>query len=135
MTNYEIFKKIINFSTITILEEKVGKNLVETVAYIDKYKYDGEKINDYYFIKTLIYLEILEIDSGNWETRERHYKLNNKYIMRTYPDYIFDGINIKKLKNKLMKPYLIESVKELQNIFLKYETHLLRKQKLLKLIK
>ena len=130
MTNYEVFKKIINLSTITIVKDKA--------AYINKYNSNFETI-DYAFAKLLINFEILELDSGNFETAEQHYMLNDKYIIMN-SDYKLSGIDVKKIEIDLKIPIVNKSwfgwsdnFFEIQNIFLKFKKNTIRKEKLLKI--
>lgn len=74
MTYNEIIKRIFNKSTITV----VSVNNI----FIDKYGYGNVELTDIessLFINDLITYHVIELDSGNFETREMHYLLNEKY--------------------------------------------------------
>lgn len=65
---YDITKKILFGSEVTLTNDKE--------AYLGRY----DEIVDYNFCFALTTREIIELDSGNWETGEEHYKLNEKFI-------------------------------------------------------
>ena len=63
MNNIKVFKNILNGSEITLIKDD---------CYIDICHKTFQKI-DTDFILCLIYLKIIELDSGNWETHEQHF--------------------------------------------------------------
>lgn len=129
MNNYQVFVNIINFATITISNNK---------AYINKYKIDNSEI-DKWFIDMLVILDFIELDSGNFETNEKHYIINNKYvkIKFTNDDKLIKIINLNKfekvLKNHILSLYKDVHFEKVKNIYEKFKINNIRKQKLEKL--
>jgi len=126
MTDYKVFEKIIKFAEITLTKNRK--------AYINKYKSDCEEI-DYNFIKTLINSDILSLESGNFETGEEHFMLDDKYI-KIDNMYNLIGIDVKLMEKNLeipegRKPR--ESFSILQKIFLRFKQNTIRKQKIQKI--
>jgi predicted NAD-dependent protein-ADP-ribosyltransferase YbiA (DUF1768 family) len=125
MTSYQILKSILHGATITI---------IDTTAYLDKYK-STYCVVDFKFIKQLIYMDIIEKDSGNFETREEHYLLNDKFIkfddktrqktilLKTMDEHATSIKNVPK-----HSPYL-----EFEKAFEKIKHNVIRKKKLEKL--
>lgn len=128
MTDYQVLKKIIHLSTVTINRNR---------AYIDYVEID------YYFASYLTLLNILQLDSGNFETHDNHFRLNEDFIM------INDKCRI-ILLNEIQKQFekadnnLVYSLpgnitieaqtaKDAKKVFFKVKNDLLRKKKLEKL--
>lgn len=83
---------------------KILKGSVITTSpdgvYIDKYRLGCacKKISRSLF-NVLFYLELIEHDSGNWETQETHYHLNLNYVsIKTDIKYINLGEITKKIE-------------------------------------
>ena len=75
MENTTLLYKIIKGSTITV---------TKNITYIDRYKSNWETVNAD-FSQYLIYMEILKEVSGNFETGEVHYILNDElYFFRKF---------------------------------------------------
>ena len=70
MNDYQTIKRILNLSEVNV----IGKQ-----AYLDRYKINNVEI-DYKLVLLLITFGILELDSGNFETGEENYFLNDKFI-------------------------------------------------------
>lgn len=71
MDAYNILMRILNGSTITTIQFNN--------AIIDKYENNPQKI-DTEFVRLLHTMEFIEHDSGNLETGENHFLLNDKFI-------------------------------------------------------
>ena len=93
MKNYQILKRILHGSEVTMTKD---------TAIINKYyKYGAYSEEfDFFFAMMLIQLEIIELDCGNWETGEQHYRLNEKYFKYDEKTKI-KHILIKKIDNDI----------------------------------
>lgn len=123
MNNSTLLYKIIKGSTIT---------MTKNVCYIDRYKSSWSVVNSD-FAQYLIYMEILEEDSGNFETGEVHYKLNEKfyYFKNKIKHIKLNEIelcinNFKYIKTLSAGKIVTEIIEE----YSKLKTKLLRKEKL-----
>lgn len=114
MTDYQALKKILRLATVTVNKKN---------AYIDYYN----KIN-YSIVSILILLDIIEKESGNFDTGDNHYRLNEKFI--SVGDKI--TISFKKIEEALMndKVYHFKQIQDLKCIFDKVKIDLQRKIKL-----
>lgn len=129
MTNYQILKRILHGSTVTTILH---------TAYIDKYK-STYCIVDFAFIKQLTYMDIIEKDSGNFETGEQHYLLSDKFIkinwekytktilLKTMDDHVKRWLNEHYTYN-VHPPFI-----EFEKAFEKIKNNTIRKKKLQKL--
>jgi len=126
MENTTLLYKIIKGSTITV---------TKNITYIDRYKSNWETVNAD-FSQYLIYMEILKEVSGNFETGEVHYILNDEL-------YFFKN-KVKHIKLNEIERYINEFryfktlssghiVTEIKDAFDKLKIKLLRKEKLNKL--
>jgi activator of 2-hydroxyglutaryl-CoA dehydratase len=125
-----ILKKIICGAEITTID-----GLVE--CCLNKYNSKPYEIIDRELIKTLIEMDIIEFESGNFETHERHYRLNDKFVSREN--------NVKTIKiGAIWKAILTNNCQyiylpkhsmqmEIQNSFSELKNQLLRKEKLKKI--
>ena len=101
-----------------------------TTFYLDLYSKNWKEVNSPELIKTLINVDLLELESGNWDTRERHYILNTRYV--SYEDGV-RHVNLKKFTEKFKGySFLIVSDKVKQAYF-SVKKSLERKYKLEKL--
>ena len=66
----DILKKIIYGAEVTVVN---GKE-----SYLNRYKSSYQEI-DITYINVLILIGIIEFDSGNFETGERHYRLGESF--------------------------------------------------------
>ncbi len=118
----DVLKKILYGAEVTTVN---GKE-----AYL-KYRNNSQKI-DIHNINVLILLEIIEIDSGNFETGERHFRLGESFYS------VMDNIKTIHL-NRIGK--CIESTKpsgypgfnELEKAYNDLMNQLIRKEKLKKI--
>ena len=129
MTNYHTLKQILHGSIVTISG---------SVAYLDKYR-STYCIVDFAFIKQLTYMDIIEKDSGNFETDEQHYLICDKFIKRnresktktillkTMDDHVNDWIRM-HYTYRVHPPYL-----EFEKAFQMIIKNTIRKKKLEKL--
>lgn len=63
---------LLNYHEITTCDK-------EKKAYVDAAHRPTSYEVDWNLVNSLIHCDILDIDSGNWETGERHYTLDEKY--------------------------------------------------------
>ena len=91
MTDYQILKKILHGSEVTIENNN---------AWLDRYKTSYTEV-DWYFCMMLFQIKIIDVDTGNFETGETHYFLNDKFV--TYDEKNIKHISIKKIDDELKK--------------------------------
>lgn len=132
MSEEAIIEKIMFGATLTI-------NYKQYVAHMDNNLIEV----DYKFAELLSYFGIIEQDSGNWETGDKHYLLSDRFVRnrKIKLNYIIEHLEMMRVKTGSMLPLLINSwdtdkrflrLKDaLENIKLKY----LRKEKLEKIKK
>jgi len=116
MTEILIFNKILKNSTITIDNVSV---------IIDKYKKEYLDITNYTdFIYFLCHLQIIDKDSGNWETGEKHYTLNHYFIdiinLKVYVKDITKHLK-NKYPNAKYKKYTTDDIENIINILSRKE--------------
>jgi len=130
MNDYQTIKRILNLSEVNV----IGKQ-----AYLDRYKINNVEI-DYKLVSLLITFGILELDSGNFETGEENYFLNDVFIFIDRTDENKRIILLSKIIERLndQRYYFIQNYDfdkhiETRKIFSKIRNNYIRKQKLLKL--
>lgn len=130
MNDYQTIKRILNLSEVNV----IGKQ-----AYLDRYKINNIEI-DYKLVSLLITFGILELDSGNFETGEENYFLNDVFIFIDRTDENKRIILLSKIIERLndQRYYFIQNYDfdkhiETRKIFSKIRNNYIRKQKLLKL--
>ena len=130
MNDYQTIKRILNLSEV---------NIDGTQAYLDRYKINNIEI-DYKLVSLLITFGILELDSGNFETGEENYFLNDVFIFIDRTDENKRIILLSKIIERLndQRYYFIQNYDfdkhiETRKIFSKIRNNYIRKQKLLKL--
>ena len=130
MNDYQTIKRILNLSEVNV----IGKQ-----AYLDRYKINNVEI-DYKLVLLLITFGILELDSGNFETGEENYFLNDVFIFIDRTDENKRIILLSKIIERLndQRYYFIQNYDfdkhiETRKIFSKIRNNYIRKQKLLKL--
>jgi len=117
MTKNQILKRIFKLSTITFHKKD---------AFIYHHNKPDEYV-DYDFVMMLKHLNIIELDSGNFETEETHYQLNSDFI-ELRDNIRFINLNkIEAITNSSRLYY------EFRSIFDIVKKELQRKSKLLKL--
>jgi hypothetical protein len=119
----DVLKKIIYGAEITTVN---GKE-----AYLNQYRKASQKI-DIHNINILILLDILEFDSGNFETGERHFRLGESFYS------IMDNIKTIHLNRigkciESNKPTLYPGFNELEKAYNDLRNQLIRKEKLKKI--
>lgn len=119
----DVLKKILYGAEITTVN---GKD-----AYLNKYRKDSQKI-DIHNINILILLDILEFDSGNFETGERHFRLGNSFYS------VMDNIKTIHLKRigeciENSKPTSYPGFNELEKAYNEIKNQTIRKLKLKKI--
>lgn len=130
-----ILKKIIYGSEVTINRMPSTNNPFQIIreSYLDKYNIKICKV-DIDLIEALIEMNIIECYSGNFDTQERHYLLNDKFIS------FENNTRIIKL-GEIWKAILLNNTKyislpenriqkKIQNAFSELKNQLLRKEKL-----
>jgi len=94
MTDYQLLKRILHGSEVTIEKND---------AWLDRYKSTYVKV-DWDFCMMLFQIKIIDVDSGNFETGETHYFLDDKFIR-------FDEKNVKHVSIKKID----EQLKDVRN--------------------
>ena len=125
MTDYQTLKKIFYLSIVTLNKNKAHINYIEV---------------DYNLISFLTLLNILELESGNFETHDNHYRLNEKYI-KINNKIIHVSIkdiesDFERCDDNLYYKYSdseVKSAKYIKEVFYKLKNNLQRKAKLEKL--
>lgn len=125
MTDYQVLKKIIHLSTVTINRNKSHIDYIEI---------------DYYFVSFLALLNILELDSGNFETHDNHYRLDENFIKRNNNTRTILLNEIQKQFEKVDDNLVYslpgnisfdpKTAKDAKKVFFKLKNDLLRKKKL-----
>ena len=130
MNDYQTIKRILNLSEVNV----IGKQ-----AYLDRYKINNVEI-DFKLVLLLITFGILELDSGNFETGEENYFLNDKFIFIDRTDENKKIILLTKIIERFdeQKFYFTQSFDfdrhiEIVKIFYKIKSNYIRKEKLIKL--
>lgn len=100
------------------------------VYYLDRYSKRNKEVDDYELVKTLINIDFLEIESGNWETRERHFVINTKYV--SYKDNV-RYVNLKEFAEKLKNYSEMIVSNRVKEVFFSVKKSMERKYKLEKL--
>jgi len=132
MTNYQLFKKILNLSEIVIGMEC---NEMEYSNHIYNIKIDNESITseNNFFTYLLAEFKIIECTGGNFETKERYYQLNNDYIrFDNNIRYIDLNMIINNINGFEMYKGL-EDYRNLLQVINKIKTNEIRKSKLIKI--
>jgi len=114
--------KILKGSVITTTKSGV---------FIDKYRkgYICKKITTVLF-KELYNIELIEMDSGNWETSETHYHLNSKYIsIKNNIKYI----NLEKITKEIEENKHRLLIEEFYDAYFSIKKDIERNQKIKKL--
>lgn len=133
----DILKRIIFGAEVTVTKRWTDHMHFIREAQLNKYQ-SSYKFVDYEFIKCLIQMEIIEESGGNFETHERHYVLNDKFL--SYKD--IRCIEFGKIEKCILlynHPYPFKSVSDdclsikIEKIFFELKNKLLRKEKLKKI--
>ena len=90
MTDYQTLKKILHGSEVTIENNN---------AWLDRYKTSYTEV-DWDFCMMLFQIKIIDVDTGNFETGETHYFLNDKFVKVQNK---IRHISIKKIDDELKK--------------------------------
>ena len=125
MNKTQLLKSVLKGAEVTT----VGKE-----AYLNKYRYDHKKI-DLSFVNILIFTKIIGVESGNFETGERHYRLEDFFY--TVKNKI-KTIHLKKIgecieSHKKMNFGVYKSFDELIQAYETIKIQSIRKQKLEKI--
>jgi hypothetical protein len=123
MTDYQILKNILYGAEVTIESNK---------AWLDRYKTSYNEI-DFDFAMMLFQIKIIDVDSGNFETGETHYFLDDKFVK---VDNKIRHISIKKIDEQLKKIIgynVFPTFVRLSKAFESIKNNEARKQKLKKL--
>lgn len=127
MNDYQSIKRILNLSEV---------NVVGRQAYLDRYKINSVKI-DYKLVVLLIVFDILQLDSGNFETYEENYFLNDKFIHRTNDNnkIILLSKIIERFNEQVYFTQGYDFDKHIETLknFQKIKNNYIRKEKLIKL--
>jgi predicted metal-dependent hydrolase len=123
MNDYETLKKIIFLSEVTLSKNKAYINYIEV---------------DYLLISFLILLNILDLESGNFETQETHYRLHFKFIKKENNSIHISFKEIQKeferCDDSLIYNYIENKyAKDVKKIFYRIKNNLQRKVKLEKI--
>lgn len=119
MTKNQIINRIFNLSEITYTSTKF--------IYIDKYSNNSIEISDVetkLFISDLLTYNILELDSGNFETKEMHYILHSDFYKNEHQNRI---ILFNKILERIEERTKIYNIKK---VFEDFKNKEIRKQKL-----
>lgn len=104
---------------------------------LNKYNSKQYKIVDYELINALIGMNIIEQNSGNFETHECHYSLNENFLLRENNiktikiDDIYRAILINNCKYISLNEHHIN--RRIENSFSELKIQLLRREKLKKI--
>ena len=122
----DILRKIIYGAEITIVND--------TDAYLNKYRNASQKI-DISYANILLFLKIIGFDSGNFETGERHYRLEEPfYSVKDKIKTIHLGKIGECIESHKPAYYVTYPVfKELEKAYNDLRNQLLRKEKLKKI--
>ena len=126
----DTLKRIIFGAEVTVTKRWTDHIHFIREAQLNKYQSSYKFVN-YEFITCLIQMEIIEESGGNFETHERHYVLNDKFI--SYNDDNIRCIEFGKLEIYIL--YHPNSFKSVEKIFFELKNKLLRKEKLKKIQK
>ena len=123
MTDYQILKRVLYGAEVTIESNK---------AWLDRYKTSYNEI-DFDFAMMLFQIKIIDVDSGNFETGETHYFLDDKFVRI---ENKIRYISIKKIDEQLKRIIgynVFPTFVRLSKAFDKIKNNAIRKQKLKKL--
>ena len=126
MTKNQIISRIFNLSEITYTATKF--------IYIDKYSDNHVEIldtNTILFFNDLLTFNILEMDSGNFETKEIHYRLNTNFYKNDNGTRTIFFNKILEEIDEVSKHY--NSYSNIKGVFEDFKNKEIRKQKLKKL--
>jgi len=126
----DTLKRIIFGAEVTVTKRWTDHIHFIREAQLNKYQSSYKFVN-YEFITCLIQMEIIVESGGNFETHERHYVLNDKFI--SYNDDNIRCIEFGKLEIYIL--YHPNSFKSVEKIFFELKNKLLRKEKLKKIQK
>lgn len=132
MTNYQLFKKILNLSEIVV---RMEYNEMECSNNNYNIKIDNESITseNNLFTYLLARFKIIECDGGNFEEKERYYQLNNTFIRFDNNIRHIDLNMIINTINEFKMVVDLEDYKNLLEVVNKVKTNEIRKSKLIKI--
>lgn len=132
MTNYQLFKKILNLSEIVV---RMEYNEMECSNNNYNIKIDNESITseNNLFTYLLARFKIIECYGGNFEEKERYYQLNNTFIRFDNNIRHIDLNMIINTINEFKMVVDLEDYKNLLEVVNKVKTNEIRKSKLIKI--
>jgi hypothetical protein len=128
MTDYQLLKKILHGAEVTIEKNN---------AWLDRYKSSYAEV-DWDFCMMLFQTKLIDIDTGNFETGETHYFLDDKFIRFDKKNVKHVSIKkidtqIKDVRNNLTYYNKFSTFVRLLEAFDKIKNNTIRKQKLEKI--
>jgi len=90
MTDYQLLKRILHGAEVTIEKDQ---------AWLDRYKTSYNEV-DWDFCMMLFQIKIIDVDTGNFDTGETHYFLDDKFVRFDEKTKI-KHISIKKIDEQL----------------------------------
>lgn len=132
MTNYQLFKKILNLSEIVV---RMEYNEMECSNNNYNIKIDNESITseNNLFTYLLARFKIIECDGGNFEEKVRYYQLNNAFIRFDNNIRYIDLNMIINTINEFKMVVDLEDYKNVLEVVNKVKTIEIRKSKLIKI--